>query len=78
MIYYIENMIDNIPEYMRGGSATPAAHHLFFIVEDAIKLSQANADKFSPYCSATTISFEDRTPRHPDSNILHVYYSDRA
>ena len=37
-------MIDNIPEEMKGESATPAAHHLFDIAEDAMKLSQANAD----------------------------------
>ena len=39
-------MIDNIPEDIKGESATPAAHHLFDIAEDATKLSQANADLF--------------------------------
>ena len=38
MINYIGKMIDNIPEYMKGESATPAAHHLFDIAEDATKL----------------------------------------
>ena len=31
MIKYIGNLIDVIPEDMKGGSATPAAHHLFEI-----------------------------------------------
>ena len=39
-------MIDNIPEDMKGESATPAAHHLFDIAEDATILSQTNADLF--------------------------------
>ena len=39
-------MIDNIPEYMKGESATPAAHHLFDIAEDSTKISQGNADIF--------------------------------
>ena len=44
MIYYIGKMLDNIPEDMKGESATPVAHHLFDIAEDATKISQANAD----------------------------------
>ena len=39
MIYYIGKMVDNITEDMKGESATPAAHHLFDIEEDATKLS---------------------------------------
>ena len=46
MIDYIGKMLDNIPEYTKGESATPAAHQLFDISEDATKLSQANADVF--------------------------------
>ena len=46
MIDYIGNMLDNIPEYMKGESSTPAAHHLFDIVEDATKLSQADPELF--------------------------------
>ena len=46
MINYIGKILDNIPEDMKGESATPAAHHLFDIAEDATKLSQANADIF--------------------------------
>ena len=37
MIDYIGKVIDNIPEDMKGGSATPAAHHLFYIAENATK-----------------------------------------
>ena len=39
-------MLDTIPEDMEGGSATPSAHHLFDIAEDATKVSQADADPF--------------------------------
>ena len=46
MIDYIGKILDNIPEDMKGESATPAAHHLFDIAEDATKLSQADADIF--------------------------------
>ena len=46
MIYYIGKMVDNIPEDMKGESATPTAHHLFDIAEDVTKLSQADADLF--------------------------------
>ena len=46
MINYIGKMIDDIPEDMKGESATPAAHHLFDISEDATKLSQPNTDLF--------------------------------
>ena len=46
MINYIVKMLDNIKEYMKGESATPAAHNLFDIAEDATKLSQADADLF--------------------------------
>ena len=31
MIKYIGKMLDNIPEYTKGESATPAAHDLFDI-----------------------------------------------
>ena len=46
MIDYIGKMLDGIPDDMKGESATPAAHHLFDIAEDATKLSQANTDIF--------------------------------
>ena len=46
MINYIGKMLENIQADMKCESATPAAHHLFDIVEDATKLSQADADLF--------------------------------
>ena len=46
MIDYIGKMLDDIPEYIKGESATPAAHHLFDIAEDATKLSQVDANIF--------------------------------
>ena len=46
MIDYIGKFIDDIPEDIKGGSSTPAAHHLFDISEDATKLSQDYADLF--------------------------------
>ena len=45
VVDYIVNMVYAVPEYMKGGSATPASHHLFDIAEDA-KLSQTNSDPF--------------------------------
>ena len=46
MIDYIGNMLDDIPEVIKRGSATPDAHHLFKILEDTTKLSQTDADIF--------------------------------
>ena len=46
MINYIGKILDNIPEDMKGESATHAAHHLFYIAEDTTKISQADADLF--------------------------------
>ena len=43
MTDYIGNIIDAIPEDIKGGSSTPASHHLFDIAEDTTKLSQTNA-----------------------------------
>ena len=37
-------MFDNILENMKGGSETPAGHHLFDTAEDMTKVSQTNAD----------------------------------
>ena len=49
MIDYIGKMLDDIPEDMKGESATPAVQHLFDIAEDATKLSQADADIFNHF-----------------------------
>ena len=46
IINYILNIIDNISKEMKGESATPAAHHLFDVAEDATKLYQADTDIF--------------------------------
>ena len=46
MIEYTGKMLDDIPEDTKGESATPAANHLFYIAEDATKLSQADAELF--------------------------------
>ena len=46
MIDYIGNMLDDIPEDMKGESAATSVHHLFYIAEYATKLSQADADLF--------------------------------
>ena len=42
MIEYIGKILDNIPEDIKGESATPAAHYLFEMSEDETKLSQAD------------------------------------
>ena len=49
IIDYIGKILDNILEDMKGESATPAAHHLFDIAEDATKLLQADADIFHQF-----------------------------
>ena len=46
MINYIGKVLDDIPEDMKGESATPATHHLFAITEDSTKLPQADSDIF--------------------------------
>ena len=46
MIEYIGKMIEDIPEYIKGGSATTTVEHLFYIVEDATEISQSNSDRF--------------------------------
>ena len=37
-------MLEGIPEYMKGKSATPAVHHLFDTAEDVTKLSLTNSE----------------------------------
>ena len=34
------NIIDNIPEYVKGEWETPTAHHFYYFAEDITKLSQ--------------------------------------
>ena len=46
MVKYILNMIENIPEDMKGVSATPEGHHIFVTNEDLIKLSQSDTEFF--------------------------------
>ena len=53
MIEYNGKTIDDIPEDMRGESATYAAHHIFYIAEDATKLSQADAEPFHHFVAQT-------------------------
>ena len=59
-------MLGDIPEDMKGESATPAAHHLFDIAEDATKLSQADADLFHHFV-AQLLYISKRA--HPDIQI---------
>ena len=72
MINYIRKMIDDIPEDMKGQSSTPATHQLFYIIEDSTKLYQADADLFPPFCSTTTIYFEEGKSIQPASSIFTV------
>ena len=46
MTNYIGKMLDNIPEDIKGESATPSSYHLFDIAEDKTKISQADSDLF--------------------------------
>ena len=58
MIDYIGKMIEDIPEDMKGESAIPAAHHLFDIAEDAMKLSQAYADLYHHFVAQLIYIFQ--------------------
>ena len=57
MVDYIVNILDAIPEDIKVKSTTPTSHHLLEIAEDAISLSQTNADIFAIF-STTNISFK--------------------
>ena len=46
MVKYIGNMPENIPEEIKGESATPSGHHIFNTSEDLIKLFKSNEDIF--------------------------------
>ena len=46
MVGYLGNILDDIPEDMKGELATPAAHHVFDIAEDSTKLSLTDTDIF--------------------------------
>ena len=46
MLDYVENMLRDAPEDMRGESATPAGSHLFQVNEDATKLDEEKAQVF--------------------------------
>ena len=66
MIDYIGKILDDIPEDIKGESATPDAHHIFDIAEDATKLSQAGADIFHHFV-AQLLYFSKRA--RPDIQI---------
>ena len=46
MVDYIGNMLDDIPEDMKGESATPDAYQIFDIAEDTTKLSRTDENVF--------------------------------
>jgi hypothetical protein len=46
MVPYIEDMIDKMPEDMRGMSSTPGRNHLFTVNQDATKLSDEDSIMF--------------------------------
>ena len=62
MIDYIRKFLDDVPEDIKGESATPAAHHLFDIAEDAMKLSQADADLFHHFVAQLLYLSERESP----------------
>jgi hypothetical protein len=43
---YVKNLIEDAPEDMTGTAATPGAHHLFTVNDDAEKLSSKMSDKY--------------------------------
>ena len=46
MVNYIRNILDDNPEDIKSGSATPVAYCLFDVTEDVTKLSQTNIEIF--------------------------------
>ena len=44
MVKFIGNMLENIPEDMKGVFSTPDGKHLFDTAEDTTKLSQTDTD----------------------------------
>ena len=75
MINYIVKMLDVILEDMKGESATPAAHHLFDIAEDATKLSQDDTDLFHHFV-AQLLYISNREP--PDIQIAVSFLCTRV
>ena len=55
-------MLEDITEYIKGKSATPAAHHLFDISEDATQLSQTDADIFHHFVAKILYSLKRARP----------------
>ena len=46
---YIEKMINDTPEDMKGVSEIPVTHHFFDISEDVTKISQTDSDLFHQF-----------------------------
>lgn len=46
MTDYVNEILDELPESMSGTAVTPAANHLFEVNEEAVKLSEADAQFF--------------------------------
>ena len=67
-VNYIGNVINDIPEYIKGESETPAKHQLFDIVEDATKPSWTDADLFRQFLTHI-LYLENRS--HTDLQNMH-------
>ena len=50
-VNYIDKRLNEIPEYKKGESATPATHNLFDIAGDATKLSQTDTYLFGHFAA---------------------------
>ena len=70
VVNYMGKVLNDTPEDMKGVSATPAARHLFYIAEDATKLSRTNADLFLPLCGAAGVPVKASTPRHTSGSLV--------
>ena len=64
MVNYIGKIVDDIPENKKGGSETPAAHHLFDISEDATKMYQTDTELFSSFFSVDIVYVKAIAPIH--------------
>ena len=77
MVNYTVKILNDIPEDMKRESATPAAHHLFDISDDATKLPKTDADLFHQFVAQLFyLSNIARTYIHLAVSVLLTIFRD--
>ena len=72
MVNYIGNILDEIPEYMKGESATPYPHHLFIFTKIRPNCPEPTQNSFI-FFGASIVSFKVRYPRHAVGIFIIMY-----